>query len=155
MDLQNKAALQGVLDKLNEYAEPLWGKMTPQHVIEHLTASLHLVNGKKDVKQFTTPEEAQAVKNRLIGSEEPFARGIKSPMLGDEPPAYLHPSLGSAKEELVNEINEFNAKLQKDPEAHMLHPRLGTLNMKEWNKLFSKHFDHHFNQFGLLNEPAA
>ncbi|MCD6069079.1 MAG: oxepin-CoA hydrolase / 3-oxo-5,6-dehydrosuberyl-CoA semialdehyde dehydrogenase [Bacteroidetes bacterium] len=150
VDITNVAELKATLNKLNEYAEPVWGKMTPQHAIEHLTTTLPIATGKREMKQVTTPEEALAFKARLIGTMEPFARGIKSVMMGDEPPAYLHPNLQSAKDELLKEVEEFNALVSKNPTGNAVHPRMGQLSWEEWTRFFNKHFTHHFTQFDII-----
>jgi hypothetical protein len=151
VDITNANELKATLDRLNEYAEPLWGRLNPQQAIEHLTTTFPIVNGRKEMKQVTTPEEAAEVKKRLIGNMEPMPKGIKSVMMGENPPPYLHPSLQAAKDELLNEVEEFKANMQKNPNGTALHPRMGQMNWQEWTLLFNKHFTHHFEQFGLLN----
>ena len=54
------------LRKLQHDAAPLWGSMTPQHMVEHLTMTIRASQGKIPIKQLSTTEEANAIKQRLI-----------------------------------------------------------------------------------------
>ncbi|MFY8020551.1 MAG: DUF1569 domain-containing protein, partial [Bacteroidia bacterium] len=46
--------------------------------------------------------------------------------------------------------NSFVDFWEKHPESIFNHPVFGPLNKQEWMKFQSKHFTHHFTQFGIF-----
>jgi len=42
-----------VLNHLKVDAKPLWGKMSPQHMVEHLILTFRICNGTKEVEIIT------------------------------------------------------------------------------------------------------
>jgi oxepin-CoA hydrolase/3-oxo-5,6-dehydrosuberyl-CoA semialdehyde dehydrogenase len=50
------------LRKLTPDAKPLWGSMTPQQMVEHITMTVKASNGKVTIEQRTTKEEGEAAK---------------------------------------------------------------------------------------------
>jgi len=151
IDIHNTTQLQNTLNKFDSNAKPLWGKMSPQHIIEHLAMAVKISTGKINSKFYSTVEEAEKIKGRLIHSPMELTPGIKNPILGDEPPALRYANLNTAIEELHNEINYFKEYYEKNPTAKHTQPRMGDLDHNEWLTLHNKHFAHHFNQYGLLN----
>lgn len=151
VDISKAEELKETLNKLNEYAEPEFGIMTPQHIIEHLSSSVKMATGKFVVKQFTTAEEAVAAKNKLIVSNDPFPKGIKSPVLPEGLAELKFMSLQAAKNDLIENVEEFNALLTNNKEHKAVHPRMGELSVTEWKRVLDKHFTHHFSQYNLNN----
>ena len=150
IDIHNTSQLQNALNKLDPNAKPLWGKMLPQHIIEHLAMAVKISTGKINSKFYNTVEEAEKIKSRIIHSSMELTQGIKNPILGDEPPALEHATITDAIAQLFNEIEHFKSYYEKNPTAKHTQPRMGELNHKEWLTLHNKHFAHHFNQYDLL-----
>lgn len=142
--------LEVLLSKFKFNAIPLWGKMSPQHILEHLTKTLKVSCGKIPVKMYLTPEEGEVLKQKLIYGEMQLSPGIKSPILGDEPPALEHADFNIAMNELNKEITFFKNYYINNPQAKHMHPRMGELKHSEWEVFHNKHFTHHFKQYGLL-----
>ncbi len=151
IDIHNTSQIQSIINKLDPNAKPLWGKMSPQHIIEHLAMALKISTGKIIVKRYTTDEEAQTIKERLIYSPAEIPTGIKNPLLTDEPPALQYNNLDTAVKELFNEINYFKEYYSKNPGTLHMQPRMGELTHKEWLVFHNKHFAHHFKQYGLYS----
>ncbi len=149
IDLLITSELQITISKLNVNAKPLWGKMSPQNIIEHLTGSLKMSTGKTIVKRYTTPEEAIAIKSKIIDSPAELPEGIKNPLLTDEAPALVHKDMDTAVAELFKEIDHFKAYYKQNPDAKHTHLRMGELTHGEWLTMHNKHFTHHFKQYGL------
>ena len=135
-----KQELQSVLLKLEPGAQPLWGKMSPQHVVEHLTKTVKASVGKIPVKLYLEPEAAEVLKQKLIYGDMQLSPGIKSPVMGDEPPALVYPDLSSAMQELYAEMDHFRLYYAQNSEAMHTHPRMGDLKHAEWKVFHSKHF---------------
>lgn len=149
IDILNTSQLQNTINKFNANAKPLWGKMLPQHVVEHLTMTVKISSGKIIVKRYTTLEEAQAIKDKLIDGPMEIPPGIKNPLLGDEPAAFQHADMETAVKELLSEINYFKEYYSKNPTALNTQPRMGNLTYNEWLIFHNKHFTHHVKQYAL------
>lgn len=149
IDILNTSELQNTIRKLNVNAKPLWGKMSPQNIIEHLTGSLKMSTGKTIVKRYTTPEEAITIKSKLIDSPAAIPEGVKNPLLTGEAPALIHKDMDTAIAELFQEIDHFKTYYKQNPNAVHTHLRMGELTHGEWLIMHNKHFTHHFKQYGL------
>ncbi len=150
VDILNSGQLQSVLSKLKSDALPLWGKMSPQNVIEHLTKTVKISSGKIEVKFYLSQEEADKIKQKLIYGDMQLSAGIKNPSMGNEPPELLHPDLKTAIDDLNNEIINFEIYYKQNPDITNVHPRMGNLKYAEWLTFHNKHFTHHFKQYNLL-----
>lgn len=138
------------LQQLQADTAPQFGSMTPQQMVEHITVTIRGSNGKIQIPLRFTPEEAAAWKEKMIYTDMGFPMGLKSPLVADGPPVYIHADIPAAIEALRAELKDFETHHQQNPEVMHTHPRLGALNHKEWLTFHSKHFTHHFKQFGLI-----
>ncbi len=83
-------------------------------------------------------------------SERPMPRGVGANPAA-ELPQLRHESLAKAIEELQEAVKEFEEHHLETPRIYA-HPAFGELSLDQWHVFHDKHFRHHFNQFGLLNE---
>lgn len=150
VNILDKEQMQNAFGKLKPDAKPLFGKMSPQHVVEHLARVLAASSGKFNVKLYLTPEEAEALKKKLIYSDAQLPMGIKNPTMGDEPPALRHKNMDDAFKEFYSELEHFADRHKKTPDAIAMHPRMGELKCSEWLTFHNKHFLHHFKQYALV-----
>jgi len=150
INIKDTNHLKGVLEKLKPEAKPLWGKMSPQHIVEHLAMVLKISSGKEEVKLYNTQELADKIKATVIHTDVPLQQGIKNPILGDEPPELRNNGFEKALDELFDEIQYFESYYESNPDATHTQPRMGKLNHDEWLVLHNKHFLHHFKQYDLL-----
>eukprot|EP01136_Pigoraptor_vietnamica_P013226 Opistho-1_new@4145 len=95
------------LNKLSADTTPLWGGMTPQHMVEHLTMTIQASSGKMNIEQRSTPEEAAVAKQALIYTDMQIKQGVKSPLMGEGLPPYVNASLQDAIGELQTELQHF------------------------------------------------
>ncbi|HYF01962.1 MAG TPA: DUF1569 domain-containing protein [Patescibacteria group bacterium] len=147
-ELLLKAAARPV-QKLMPETEALWGRMTPQHMVEHLIVTLKIANGKIRTKVAVSEAEVELRKKFLMG-DAMFEKNIKNPVLGDELPKLRNANLDEAREKFLKEIDDFYEFFKSNPEAKPVHPLFGELYKSEWERFHLKHFTHHFKQFGLL-----
>ncbi len=134
----------------NVKSEPsaLWGKMSFQHMIEHLIQSVRISNGKLHVA-CATPEEKFPTLKRILMSERPLPKNFISPVIGDNLPPLEFSSTDEAISVLRNEIDDYKALYRDKPESVFVNPTFGLLNKEEWEVFHRKHFQHHLAQFGL------
>lgn len=127
----------------------LWGKMTPQHMVEHLILAVKMSNGKLNLECFNPPEKIPALK-RFLMSSRPLPKLFINPVIGAELFPLENSSLGEAKEKLKEEIDNYNSFFQNNTNAKTMNVTFGELNKEEWDVFHKKHFEHHLSQFGLL-----
>ena len=149
MDILNYHEIKNSLENLSTSSIRKFGKMSPQHVIEHLTFSLMISNGKMPQKLIVSEETAKKTKEHFIKLDKDFKPGFKTPMLGDEPPEYIFKNLDEAKENLLKAILDFQVYFENNPNEKPINPIMGFLNKEEWIILHNKHFKHHFHQYGI------
>ena len=61
-----------------------------------------------------------------------------------------HDSFDLAKEKLLEAFDDYDNYFKENPEARLRNIVFGELNSYEWKLFHRKHFNHHFEQFGLL-----
>lgn len=141
--------LNEVLKNLKPDTQPQWGRMTAQHMVEHLTNSINASNGRR-ILTSDLPEEKSVKAKAFLMSERPMPRGISSNPDADLP-VLRNQDLEKAIQELQEAIKAFEEHHLETPKTYA-HPAFGELNLDEWHVFHDKHFRHHFNQFGLLDK---
>jgi len=151
VDIINKRQnIFDLLNTLNKDTPPKFGKMTPQHMVEHLALSVSISNSTGPQKQYSTAEEGEVIKSKLIYTEIEIPTGIKNPILGDELAALKFKDLETAIARLKIELNGFDTYFKNHPEGKTTQPRMGPLSHNEWIILHNKHISHHLKQFDLI-----
>ncbi len=150
INIHDKETLFSFIDKFKEGDTPLFGRLTPQHVLEHLIMSLHLSTGKKQIVFNGNQEVADKVKATLIYTDAQVPQGVKNPLMTDDLPDLKFTTFEIAKQELKNEIEYFYEYKNQNPKATFIHMRMNELTIDEWTTMHGKHFAHHFKQYGLL-----
>lgn len=140
----------GYLKTLQSDTAPLWGSMNAHQLIEHLSTTLKVSNGKIDVPLTTDPDKVD--KYKAIGlSERPFNRDINNPLISASIGVYRTSGLDEAIQEFQREMDDFMAYFKEKGKDHLrTHNFIGHLNYEEWLFFHYKHFQHHFMQFGLV-----
>ena len=150
INIHDKEKVFDAIDKFKEDAKPLFGKLTPQHVLEHLIMSLHISTNKRKIEFLGDQEVAKKIKATLIYSDAEVPQGVKNPLLTDELPPLKFKNIEEAKEELKAELEYYYSYKTQNPVATAVHMRMDVLTIDEWSTMHSKHFTHHFKQYGLL-----
>ncbi len=138
----------GVLSKLEETQKPVWGSMSAQRMVEHLTDAVRISNGKL-ILDLEIPEEKIEKMQLFLASETPMAKGIVVSFASKDTPL-RHSEIELAIDELTEEWCDFEELFESDELTKTQHPFYGDLNFEQWKRLHSKHFTHHFEQFGLI-----
>jgi hypothetical protein len=148
VDKNNRRQLFNLLQKLKPAMPPLWGKMKAQQMVEHLITNVQYTNGRLTFTCELPPEEANRSKQVMFYTNAQMPRNI---VLEDLPANYAYPSLPAAIEQLMQELDTFDHHFET-PGITEDHLGFGSMNHHEWLIWHSKHFTHHFKQFGLLND---
>ena len=139
------------LNNLTADTKALWGKMTAQHMVEHLILAVKMSNGKVRLECFNPPEKLPTLK-RILLSSRPLPRNFINPYLGEDLMPLEYKSLEEAKQILAEEIKDYYKYFEDNPDTFLTNVTFGDLNKDEWEVFHQKHFIHHFKQFGLLEE---
>ncbi|HEY7751397.1 MAG TPA: hypothetical protein VH917_03820 [Ignavibacteriaceae bacterium] len=138
-----------LLGNLSPDTKSLWGKMTSQHMVEHLILSVQMGNGKLKVECFN-PVEKQPSLKRFLMSERPLPKLFINPLIGPDLLPLKFKSLSEAIEILKKEIEDYEVYFERNPDAKPVNATFGELNKQEWDWFHQKHFTHHLSQFGLI-----
>jgi hypothetical protein len=146
--------LTDCIARLNEHAPPVWGKMTAQHMIEHLLWAFECSTGAIDLP-CSTPENVLERAKRFLHDNRQTPHSFRNPLLGENPPPYRFISFADAKAALRNEVARFAEHYRQQPNALHVHPIFGPIGAEEWQRSHFKHCYHHLLQFGLIDQLGA
>lgn len=142
--------LEVFLEKLNNLAsntDAQWGTMNSQQMVEHLSNSIDLAIGQLETKLAIAEEHVPRALESLL-SEKPMPKGYKIEY-APEKPIMRNENLELAIDELSTKWIDFEEYYADNSKAENLHPVYGLLDYTRWLRVHSKHFTHHFEQFGL------
>jgi len=138
------------LYKLNKTQKPLWGKMTPQHMVEHLYKAVQ--SSINEIKFNIYSEESKIpVFKRIFLGNRPLPKEFMNPAIGPDLIPLEFADLKQAIEELKKAIERYNQFFKNYPSIKTIHPVFGYLSKEEWDIFHQKHFTHHLSQFGLTD----
>ncbi|MBS1644799.1 MAG: hypothetical protein JST36_07145 [Bacteroidetes bacterium] len=137
-----------LLASIAENQTPLWGKMKPQQMVEHMSDSLRQANGR-DLMVCVTPAEQLPKMQAFLRSDKPFKENTPNTLMPDTPAPCRHSQMNDALQELQGELDEFFRVFSLAPSRMITNPFFGDLNFNDWTQLLCKHALHHLRQFGV------
>jgi hypothetical protein len=143
-----KKELVAVLRQVPFHTQPLWGKMTLQQMIEHLSDSVRIASGRTVYPIVTTEENLQKMQD-FLKSEKPFRPNTQNPLLPQVPPPVRNMNEAVALNELEEELNYFFSVFEANKNLTTTHPLFGVLEFEMNVLLLYKHAQHHLKQFGV------
>jgi len=147
----NRQTIENYLNKLTDASKPLWGTMSPQHMVEHLEYATRISSGEIQDFEFSTPEKIMEKVYNTLYNYKPMPRNFEAPKaLTEELKSLKHNNLETAKQKLYEAYNDFENYFKEHPDATLKNIVFGNLNRYEWNLFHRKHYNHHFEQFGLI-----
>ncbi len=125
----------------------LWGKMSAQQMVCHLTDGVRMYMGLKPVRLVPVPFPRTLVKWVALWVPIPWPKGFKTAPELDQQVAGTPPAeFDSDMRELRSLVDRFT---QQPRDFHSQpHPHFGQMSDKEWSRLAYLHMDHHLRQFG-------
>lgn len=130
--------------------QPLWGSMSAQHMIEHMTLAVKASFGRIPVQASAEEEKMAIRKERFFSNDAPMPKHIRVNFAPETPGPLYYNSMEEAKAKLLKDISTFFTYYEENPNARHLHPGFGLLNYEEWVQMHARHFLHHFTQFGKI-----
>ena len=143
----NIEVVLSLLSKLDTNAKPLWGNMSAQRMVEHLTDALKVSNGKLKVDMAVSEDKLDRMVAFLM-SDKPMAKNIEVSFAGKDVPL-RHDEIELAIDEVVEEWIDFEELFASQDGLKISHPYYGPLDFQQWMRLHAKHFTHHLEQFGI------
>jgi hypothetical protein len=144
-----KNGFVSLVKDLDPETKPQWGVMNAQQMVEHMSDSVRIANGKIRKKILTPEDQLFGYKNFMM-SEKPFKPNTKNIELPSTALPVKNPAMQAAIEELQKEIDDFFKFFENDKEQKVTNPFFGDLNFEEWVQLLHKHAVHHAKQFALI-----
>tara|TARA_R110002073_G_scaffold14554_2_gene59337 strand:- start:17244 stop:19742 length:2499 start_codon:yes stop_codon:yes gene_type:complete len=147
----NDDKIQECLNKLNENSKPVWGDLTPQHLLEHLEYTYRIASGKIQDFEVTTPEKIIEKVHASLYNYKKMPHNFDFPLREkSEMNKLRHENLENAKVKLLEAREEYLVYFKENPEAKLKNAVFGELNRYEWYLMERKHLNHHFEQFNLI-----
>ncbi|MCK7590287.1 phenylacetic acid degradation bifunctional protein PaaZ [Subsaxibacter sp. CAU 1640] len=144
--------IEECLSKLNENSKPSWGIMTPQHMLEHLEYTYKIASGEIQDFDIATPEKILEKVHASLYNYEKFPKNTNFPLLEKNKLDDLkHPDLETAKQKFKEQRAKYLEFFKEHPDAKLKNLVFGELNRYESYLLERKHLNHHFEQFGLID----
>ncbi len=144
-----QSAFTHLLRNANAATPREWGKMDLQQMVEHMSDSFRIANGK-DIQTCVTPAENLEKMQAFLMSDKPFRPNTPNIQMPDTPLAHRNSSYALAVDELQGEINDFFTVFENQPGKTITNPFFGDLSFAMWQQLLTKHCEHHLRQFNLL-----
>lgn len=134
------------LEKIKFDTKPQWGKMNAAKMLAHVNVAYDLAFGKLTVKNnFFMKFILKTFVKKIVTNEKPYKQNSQTA------PIFIistEKDFIQEKTKLISYIKEVQDKGIKYFEGKES-PSFGPLTAVEWNNLFYKHLNHHFNQFGV------
>lgn len=130
--------------------QPKWGRMSFQHMVEHMVLVMKNANGKLKVEEMKTPPEKIQAFQDFIMSDKEFRENTKSPAFPEEPLPLRFSSVQEGIDKLEKEIKDYFNVYEATPGLKITNPVFGDLDYELSSTLLYKHAQHHLKQFGLL-----
>lgn len=139
-----------ILRNADASAPSQWGKMSFQHMVEHMVLVFKSANGKIKTLEVKTPADKIAAFQEFIMSDKEFRENTKSPAFPEEPlPLHFH-SAEEGINKLQKEIADFITVYESTPGLTITNPVFGDLDYNLSVNLLYKHAVHHLKQFKLM-----
>jgi hypothetical protein len=144
----------GGVSKINKDAQAIWGRMSAQHMVEHLLWSFEISTGTTEII-CKMPEHLLNRMKKFLYHNNPAPYNFKNPSLGEEPPQLRFLGIPEGLAALETELRKFLLNYKRDPETVLVHPVFGAINLEEWHRSHYKHSYHHLLQFDLIKKPEV
>ena len=134
------------INKLTPSTQPLWGKMSVDHMLAHCNVTYEFlydnIHPKPNVfKKFLLKTFVKGI----VTNEKPYKKSSQTA------PEFIMKGSKNFEEEKLRLIG-YITKTQLLGENHFEGKEshsFGVLSKAEWNNMFYKHLDHHLTQFGV------
>ncbi|RMG77488.1 MAG: hypothetical protein D6714_19760 [Bacteroidetes bacterium] len=142
--------LPALLAQLKPDAEPRFGLMTPQHMVEHLTWTIKS-SIKRNGEPQNPPTEKQLGFQKFIKNGAVLQHRPSNKTKADLPPL-RYGSLEEAAARIPEAVARFYATFDENPEHKAYSDFFGELGFEDLEQFTYMHARYHLWQFGLLEK---
>lgn len=144
-----KSYLQGKLNALAESTQPKWGKMTAQHLVEHMEFFTQMALGNIET-EITTPEKYMEKTQDSLWDYRSMLKEFDHPALKKgEVEDLRFGNLEEAKDAFWKAYEALEIWFKENPKGTVKNTVFGWLTEYEFQLLNRKHWAHHLEQFGV------
>lgn len=133
------------LDKLHLDSQPQWGKMNAGQLLAHLNVTYDMASGNYPSNNRVTRWLLNMFVKPSVVGPKPYPKNSRTApqfLVSDEQ------DFEKEKKKFIENIKSVQMKGATHYEG-LASPSFGTLTAEEWSVTFSKHIEHHFDQFSL------
>jgi hypothetical protein len=134
------------LDTLTPDSQRQWGALSVTGMIRHLNRTFEISLG-----EVTVPDKGNFL-TKTVGKWASLYLPIPIPRGMIKLPDVFTPNpegdFESEKRALLDKLDEFLDRLERDPERKGLSILFGWMTLEEWSYLHGSHWNHHLKQFG-------
>ena len=136
------------LERLKETDKPLWGSMSAQRMVEHLSDSLKLAYGDHTIP-LQIPENKVKWAQDFLRTDQSLPKNFEAVFAKPET-SVRNNNIQSAISDFKSDWRNFESHFAKQPTTKTLHPYFGELDFELWKLMQAKHITHHLEQFGIV-----
>ncbi|MGC4056560.1 MAG: hypothetical protein QM743_00340 [Chitinophagaceae bacterium] len=135
------------LKRISPDAQPLFGKMNPQQMVEHMAEYIRLGYGNPVVTESFYAPEATEKLHAFLRSDKNFRENTPNPLMSETPAATVHTDYATAVADVAKAVTELFEAFERQPELKVANPFFGLLDEELSYHLLAKHATHHLRQF--------
>lgn len=137
------------LNQLTQDKQPSWGQMSAQRMVEHLNEMIQMSMDPNHGIPLQIPADKIPLMLDFLASDKPIIQNFKASFVPEEAPL-KHEEIELAVDEFIDVWLAYEDFAAENPDAIILHPYYGDLNIEQWKRMHQKHITHHFKQFGIF-----
>jgi hypothetical protein len=139
------------LGTINPNTLPLFGKMNPQQMVEHMAEYIRMGYGNPRIAERSYSDEIIDKMNAFLKTEKPLRPNTGNPLMEETPAPAKLKDYEAALQDVAKAIDEFFVAFEQNPKLIISNPFFGNLDFSLTVQLLYKHSQHHLRQFGVLN----
>lgn len=147
---QQEQIIRSFPEKLMQIPEntvPLFGKMNPHQMAEHMAEYIRLAYGNPLISETFYDEDAVEKLQAFLRSDRPFKDNTPNPLMPESPEPPRFPDYHSAVADVATAVQELFDAFEQNPTLKVQSPFFGELDKELTFHLLAKHATHHLRQF--------
>lgn len=137
------------LSDIKPNTAPLFGKMNPQQMVEHMAEYIRMGYGNPRIAERSYSDEIIDKMNAFLRTEKPLRPNTGNPLMEETPQLTKLKDYETAVKDVALAIQELFHAFEQNPTLEISNPFFGDLNFDLTIQLLYKHGTHHLRQFGI------
>ena len=145
LNAQTKAEFVERINRIKPDSQRKFGKLTAHEVLAHLSAAIKMSFNELGLKDEGNIFTRSFGRWLVVYVPWPKGKIVVTPKLTPPP----EKDFETERAEVIQQLDRFVKMLEETPDRTAQSPLFGCPPMTWWSKMHAKHFDHHFQQFGV------